>query len=201
MPQIYNEELRNERDCGTLEFWARRTYSGILYHKFYRRLHTGNPYYVPEVVKLLDKFLEGRNAKVFEWGSGISTIWYAKRVESLIAIEHNEEWLYRIKNWLETEDLNNVKLKYLPPQGNSFQEYSQIIAEYEDESFDVIAVDGRSRVECAKQAIKKVAIGGYLILDDSHRAKYQPIFDMLTEYEYTQYDFGLLQTTIFRRLQ
>jgi len=201
MLHFYNEELRNERECGELEFWLRRIYSGVLYHRIYRKRYPENPYYVPAVIRLMSEILGNKQAKVFEWGSGISTVWYAQRVESLVAIEHNEEWYHKVTGWLQTNKLNNVELKYIPPTNGSFQNYSQVILKYDDEFFDVVAVDGRNRVDCIRQAVNKVKVGGYLILDDSHRTKYQPAFDLLTNYEHKRYDFGLLQTTIFQRLK
>lgn len=201
MSHLYNEQLRNERQCGLLEFWLRRTYSSIAYHRIYRKRHPENPYYVPAVVKFLSELLENKQARVFEWGSGISTVWYARNAKSLIAIEHNEEWYRKVTGWLKTNKLDNVELKYIPPIDGSFQNYSQTILKYDDEFFDVVAVDGRNRVDCVKQAINKVKIGGLLILDDSHRARYQPVFNLLINYEHKRYDFGILQTTIFRRLR
>lgn len=201
MSRFYNEQLRNERECGLMEFWLRRSFSSILYHRIYRKRHPESPYYVPAVVKFLSKLLKDKQTKVFEWGSGISTIWYAKNVESLVAIEHNEVWYHKVIGWLEIDKLKNVDLKYIPPLNGSFQAYAQSILKYDDEFFDVIAVDGRDRVNCVKQAVNKVKLGGYLILDDSHRIRYQSVFDLLTDYEHKRYDFGLLQTTVFRRLK
>jgi len=34
---------------------------------------------------------------VFEYGSGNSTIWYAQKVNSIIAVEHNKEWYEKVK--------------------------------------------------------------------------------------------------------
>jgi len=201
MALFYNEQIRNERDCGLLEFWLRRTYSSIFYHRIYRRKYPGSPYYVPYAVNFLSKLLYNKKPKVFEWGSGISTVWYAQKVDSLITIEHNEEWYHKVTKWLKNNKLNNVELRYIPPINNSFESYSQAISEYEDEFFDIVVVDGRNRVRCTVLAMNKVKKGGYLILDDSHRARYQSVFDLLVNYECKRYDFGLLQTTIFRRLK
>ena len=191
--------LRKERDCNLLEFWLRRTISSIFYHRFYRTLYADHPYYVPAVIKFLSEYLQDTNAQVFEWGSGISTIWYAKRTQSLVSIEHNIGWYDRVGNWLQLDNLENVDLKYIDSETDQYRVYTQAIAAYDDDSFDIVAVDGRNRVDCIEQAIDKVKVGGYLILDDSHRARYQPAFDLLTNYQSKRYNFGLLQTTIFQR--
>jgi predicted O-methyltransferase YrrM len=201
MTHIYNEVLRNERECGIFEFWLRRVYSSILYHKVYRKRHPEHPYYVPDAIRIISSLLKNKQAIVFEWGSGISTVWYAKQVKSLVAIEHSEEWYSRGINWLQEKNLTNVDLKYIPSINDSFQNYTQAILKYDNNFFDLVAVDGRNRVECIEQAANKVKVGGYLILDDSHRTRYKFAFDLLTNYEYQRYDFGLLQTTIFRRLK
>ena len=35
---------------------------------------------------------------IFEYGSGNSTLWYAMRVNSITSVEHDSEWLKKIKN-------------------------------------------------------------------------------------------------------
>ncbi len=195
--------LKGERDCGTLELWLRRLYSGLFYHRLYRKFHPEYPHYTPQAINAISRYLSTNNqATVFEWGSGISTIWYAQRVRALISIEHHEEWFLKVSGWLQEINSINVDLQYLSPdKDGSFQKYTRSILQYEDNFFDLVAVDGRNRVECVRMAVAKVKLGGYLILDDSHRSRYQDAFDFLKNYQNQRYDFGLFQTTIFKRVQ
>ena len=41
----------------------------------------------------MDDFLRSRgNARVFEYGSGASTIWRARRALSVVSVEHERDW-------------------------------------------------------------------------------------------------------------
>lgn len=198
-----NSQLKGERECNSLELWLRRVYSGIFYHRLYRKRHPDYPNYMPKAINTISNYLSSHGQPlVFEWGSGISTVWYAHRVKSLVSIEHHEGWFIKVGNWLQEKNLTNVDLQYLPPdKDGAFRNYARSILQYEDNFFDLVAVDGRNRVECVRHAAAKVKMGGYLILDDSHRPRYQEAFNILANYRSERHDFGLLQTTIFKRVK
>ena len=46
------------------------------------------------------------------------------------------------------------------------------ICDEPDASLDLVVVDGRARVECARRAMPKVKPGGLLLLDDTSRERY-----------------------------
>lgn len=41
-----------------------------------------------------------KNLNVFEYGCGNSTLWYSKRVKSIIAVENDKDWFEKIKSQL-----------------------------------------------------------------------------------------------------
>jgi len=51
-----------------------------------------------------------REMKVFEYGSGGSTLWWAGKVKSVVSIEYDKNWYEKIKS--KTERKSNVKLIY-----------------------------------------------------------------------------------------
>jgi predicted O-methyltransferase YrrM len=159
------DEIRGERDINIVELMIRRFFSGIFYWKMYRWLHPSYPYYVPGAMKRL-KTLLNRKSVVFEWGSGMSTKWFADQCESLVSVEHDERWYSRVSISLVHHE--NCKLLMIA-ENKGFEEYVRVIDQYPDKSFDLVAVDGRDRIECVRHAISKVKPGGYLLLDDSHR--------------------------------
>lgn len=192
-------EVRNERPCGNMEFWARRFVSGLLYWRAYRQLYPGSPYFVPQAIKRLDRFLSHKTV-LFEWGSGQSTLWFAQRAGRMISIEHDPLWFERISTKLTKSSLNpNIDYRLVPPdpKAGDFSTYVHSITSYPDGYFDVVSVDGRERVECVTAAKNKVKGGGLLILDDSHRPRYSAAFQSLAGWPFQRYDFGMLQTTIF----
>src|SRR3989339_318086 len=48
------------------------------------------------------------NMDIFEYGSGNSTLWYAKKVSSVTSVEHDKKWFEKIKNSMP----QNVNLNY-----------------------------------------------------------------------------------------
>ncbi len=214
-------KLNSHRDCSLLELWLRRAYSGLLYTRVYRRLHPERPFYTPAAIQRIEGLLKPE-MKVLEWGTGASTLWLAERVGELFSVEHDLDWYERVKEQINTAQFQNVNLNYRPPQERDksydwqanwshfsalesaprkpqFKEYFQIADSFPDEHFDCVIIDGRERVCCALHAIPKLKRGGYLILDDSMRPKYQQIWELLSEWIVEIYDFGLIQTSIFSK--
>ncbi len=87
----------------------------------------------------------------------------------------------------------------------TFDEYVDAITTFPDETFDLVVVDGRARVECGRRAMDKVTRGGMLLLDDSNRRRYQPLRDALITWERADFrglkpqNVGVAQTTIWTR--
>lgn len=73
-------------------------------------------------------------------------------------------------------------------------EYSQTVLKQE-ESFDVIVVDGRDRVNCVKNSMKALSQNGIIILDDSSRDKYKEAFDFMLSNGFKQITFCGLKST------
>ena len=132
-------------------------------------------------------------AVVFEWGSGASTAWLAKRAAKVYSLEHDIEWSKTTKKLVS--DYKNVKLITVPPDGKmdvldsqfiskkpgyrglNFNSYVNAINKI-DEKFDLIAIDGRCRSACLKAAISKLKLGGVVLFDDSNLQHYQKaLFD------------------------
>jgi hypothetical protein len=97
--------------------------------------------------------------RVFEFGAGHSTLWYAARVNSVVSVDDNAAWVSRLQPDLPGNA--SVRLAH----GDS---YAQALDE-ENGEFDVIAVDGIRRNECAAAARGRLATGGLVIFDNSDR--------------------------------
>lgn len=158
-------------------------------------------------IQWLDDYLQP-NMKVFEWGSGGSTIFYAKRVEEVISIEHNQEWHNVVNTQIINSHLRNVKLLYKPPQtynaisnlteaeiklykstakgfeNKFFYTYIQAISEFPDKYFDMIMVDGRARLGCLAFARQKIKTGGSILLDNSDVPEYCYAFENFSNDEW-----------------
>lgn len=115
------------------------------------------PLYTYPAIEYLAQF-DFSTKRIFEYGSGASTIFWMKRAKEVISVENHREWIEKLKPRLR----DNVRI--LAAEGD---EFPGKIREC-DGQFDVIVVDGAGyRYDCAAEAIGKLADGGIIILDNS----------------------------------
>lgn len=162
------------------------------------------PWIVPAAVD----FLEERIASdwhIFEFGSGLSTIWLSERAGRLVSIEHNERWFRTVSEQITRGHIANCELVFVP-----LESFGNYLADFEDESFEMILVDADERMEgerlvhlaCATAKVKR---GGYLMLDDSDRLAYRQADEMLAGWQRSRfvgvkpYPFVATETTVYRR--
>jgi len=144
----------------------------ILYGR--RSLKDGIPWITPESFDHVESLVQS-NWNVFEWGAGGSTIYWARHCAHVISVEHNSEWIRRVKEMFAKfrVDVSRINLVYkrgLPEsEKDRFRPYADVILDYPDESFDLVFVDGEasSRGWCLTNAMLKVKMGGILLLDNS----------------------------------
>jgi len=133
------------------------------------------PWFAYAAIDFLDDFLQP-HMTVCEYGSGGSTLFFARRVKSVFSIEDNPEWFDLISNRLRAKSIGNVTLKLHPfdfknPAGFEDSQYLNAIP---DERFDVIVVDGseewtRIRPICFEKAQTRIKKNGIIVVDDSWR--------------------------------
>lgn len=137
-------------------------------------------------------------SKVFEYGSGGSSLFFLKYASEVHSVEHDEAWFNRvqksiadreIKGWNGyfrppeyLEDGRGLKLKASNPNHYytnaqpylqyHFEGYVKVIDGFRDNYFDIVLIDGRSRPSCISHSLKKVKKGGLLILDNAERKYY-----------------------------
>lgn len=138
-------------------------------------LQLGMPWWsfgsVEDVGKRLHSGME-----VFEFGSGGSTIFLAKRTARVTSVEDSSEWLGLVQNELVAEGLRNVELLERPCNFSfkgGFLESGYLNA-LGGRAYDLIVVDGQEggdgvRRACFHRAEKFIKPGGLIVLDDSWR--------------------------------
>lgn len=135
--------------------------SGLLRLAFGYRPAT--PWICYPAIELLETFLH-RDSRVLEFGSGMSTIWYAKHAGEVYAVEDSGPWHARVAGLVSAAHLNNVHLHY----AERIDEYSQFMAT-DSAGFDLIVVDGNYRHQCTMEALPLLRNGGIFYLDNSDR--------------------------------
>lgn len=109
---------------------------------------------------------------VFEYGAGMSTLWWADRVRRVVAIEHDLAWCERLRERLPA----NVELLHHPLEYGG--EYCRSVLAYPG-AFSLVVIDGRDRVNCARHAVKGLAPDGVLVWDDTDRPQYREGIEFL----------------------
>lgn len=134
-------------------------------------------------------FLETKISKemrVFEWGCGGSTEWWASKVSQIISVEHNQEWYKKTTEKLADVDENLIKVNFIKLEYNG--EYSSFIKNY-TKYFDIIVIDGRDRINCVKNALFAIKDDGIIIWDNSERQEYNEGYCYLSKRGYKRLDF------------
>jgi hypothetical protein len=106
------------------------------------------------------KQLDLRDVSVFEYGSGYSTLFWAKRCKRIVSVETDKEWFEELSRLVPL----NVELILSSPEVETY--VSQIT---QRGMFDVIVIDGigESRFPCCQVAPNHLTHKGIIILDDS----------------------------------
>ena len=154
------------------------------------------PWWTYGAIDEVERWLDGRAApiRVFEWGSGASTIWLAKRVDSVDSVEHHRGFGEMMR--AELADLpgaraTHVDLVVIEPVpsdapaigskkegmgGLDFADYVGRIDEVGG-AFDMIVIDGRAREACLAAALPHLAHDGIIVFDNTHRRRYREAID------------------------
>lgn len=152
--------------------WSPRYVTARLQNFLYQKIHPDRPWLTPDAVNFLGQWLKPEDQGV-EFGSGISTIWFANRVSRLLSIENNPEWYHKVKQWLHDAGLNNVNYVLAAEVENESDQiraskYIKPGQSLPDISLDFVLVDGRWRSECANIMINKLKPGGLMIIDNAN---------------------------------
>ena len=132
------------------------------------------PWFSYAAIDFLNGYLD-KDMTVCEYGSGGSTLFFARRVKSVVSIEDNSRWYDLVSRRLEEKAVRNVQLRLYPfdfrnPAGFENSAYLHAL----DEKFDVIVVDGSEewnqvRPVCFERAEGRIKPGGIIVVDDSWR--------------------------------
>jgi hypothetical protein len=156
-------------------------------------LNTRQPWLVFEAIDFLNSLsLEGK--RVFEYGSGGSTLYWLSRRMECVSIEHDPEWYESVRSRLSPS--MEIDYRLVPPEGPnpereldisdpmlylssgaafrrySFKNYANQIDGFPPDYFDVVLVDGRARPSCIMHSAGRVKVKGLLILDNADYSYY-----------------------------
>ena len=106
----------------------------------------------------------GPESRVLEFGSGMSTVWYASRARQVCSVEDYRPWFEKIGGLVKSRGLDNVHYRF----AESPEDYTNFM-QGDAEGFDLVMVDGSHRSECIRKSAALLRPGGVLYLDDSDK--------------------------------
>lgn len=155
-------------------------------HDINAMLRIGWPWWTLRSIDTIEAWLKTHDADIFEYGAGASTIWLAKRAQSVTSIDHDSHWYNMMTPFADAQQ--NITLQLEVPENISgdqetaysskrikdadFQRYVTSIQRF-NKKYDMIIIDGRARAACLDEAVQHLKKNGVIILDDSNRARYQ----------------------------
>jgi hypothetical protein len=116
------------------------------------------PWLTYPAIEYLDQ-LDLSEKIVLEWGSGNSSLYFARRVKYIYSIEHAINWFNKLKPKL----FRNQSL-ILTTEENYINSAYKL-----NRKFDVIIIDGILRTECVSVAPSLLAKAGMIIFDNAER--------------------------------
>jgi hypothetical protein len=151
----------------------------------------GNP--IPWVTYSFIDFIKTRINKqlaIFEYGSGNSTMFYAKYAGIVVSVEHDKGWY----DTMSKDRPANSEIIFCELEKDG--DYCRVPIKLQ-EKFDIIIVDGRDRVNCCKQAVEALTPNGVIVLDDSERDFYKPGVDFLLSKGFKHIPFSGISPGLF----
>lgn len=157
-------------------------------------LRQKQPWLPFDVIDVLN-FMDLDSKRVFEYGSGGSTLYWLDAGALCVSIEHDPSWFEIVKQHINfslqidyrlvSPELRTQAEKIFDPanpdvyisddesfRDYTFQNYASQIDEFPDEHFDLILIDGRARASCIKHSVTKIKVGGMIIVDNADRNYY-----------------------------
>jgi hypothetical protein len=175
------------------------------------------PWFTFAAVKQLEKIVRPTHS-VFEYGSGDSTIWWARRVGRVVSVEHNAYYFAAVVGRLPENvechrvprttkgaaevEIDDMTKRFLadgqfPTFGDRRDIEHGLVSEgfYSyamtpmGRKFDIVVIDGMARSLCAFLAPRYLNDDGIVIFDNSDRWHYNEGFKALAERGFKRLDY------------
>jgi predicted O-methyltransferase YrrM len=145
------------------------------------------PWWTYRAVDAVESWLAARPhpIRIFEYGSGASTLWLARRGDEVHSVEHDRRFAEFLRPLLA--GAADVDLRVVEPtpsehpvvssqkDGQAGLDFAGYVAAIGDVrgSFDLIVIDGRARADCLRAALPRLSTDGLIVFDNSRRRRYR----------------------------
>lgn len=126
------------------------------------------PWFTYPAIEYLKQF-DFSEKRIFEFGSGSSSLFFGARAKELITVEHDKKWHENCCAYAKDNVTIHLRECQETDTFESLPPYVECLLDQKG-LFDVIIIDGLFRKECAMIAAQKLTKTGCIIFDDSERA-------------------------------
>jgi predicted O-methyltransferase YrrM len=167
--------------------WKHWAYSLTRIHDSLAIAELDVPWWTYGAIDAVEHWIDTRPkpVQVFEWGSGASTLWLARRVDAVTTVEHHRGFADHIAPALA--ELPNVTPRVVEPvssdapivpsakEGHKGLDFADYVAAIDDAGgpFDLVVIDGRAREACLHGALPHLAQDGIIVFDNTRRRRYR----------------------------
>lgn len=147
------------------------------------------PWFAPDATNFLESRLHS-GVRIFEWGSGSSTLWFQEHGCEIVSLETDPGWA----EWISQRARERTEIRLVGTDDESYTNPADDLT-----SFDIVVVDGERRVDCglhSASALKSSGSPTLVVVDDSNRAAYRPALDALSGAASGQWHFAGLNTVL-----
>jgi hypothetical protein len=155
------------------------------------------PWWTLSAIDAVERWIAARKGDVraFEYGSGASTVWLARRCREVVTVEHDAGFAQYVAPLLARD---NIRLRVIEPERGvaspktpsgrtgfedcDFTAYVDAIAD--GGPWDLVVIDGRARVACLERAREFLAPGALVVFDNSSRRRYRDALEPTPEVRY-----------------
>ncbi len=135
----------------------------------YQRSYPDHPWLTRQANEILAGYLRQSDV-CLEFGSGRSTLWFAKHVGHITSVENNALWYKKVSTMLNNAGQQNVSYFHVQMDKEDREggdsAYVKTIDKFATDSVDFVLVDGAYRDYCAQKAIRVIRPGGLLVIDN-----------------------------------
>ena len=122
-----------------------------------------SPWISYTAIRFFKKFLSPQS-RVLEFGSGMSTIWFATHAGEVYSVEAYRPWYEKVDRMIQKRQFKNIHYTFACTE----DAYAGFVAD-DRKGFDLILVDGDWRSSCVSRASHMLRPGGILYLDNSDK--------------------------------
>jgi len=120
------------------------------------------PWISYDAIRFFEGYLSSEKT-VLEFGSGMSTIWYARHAKHVYSVEDYAPWHLKVKEMLINAGVSNVTYEL-----KTGEDYTNFMLDA-GVRMDMVMIDGSVRSACAETAIFQVKDNGIIYLDNSDK--------------------------------